>query len=102
MLLPRLEQARKVFAPLRDAIASSPSEQAAKLYYDTLVFDAPTLRHLVDRFGPSQLMIGTDYPFAFHDSRPVQSILDAGFDAPTAELLIHGNARRFLNMGANH
>jgi aminocarboxymuconate-semialdehyde decarboxylase len=102
MLLPRLEQARKVFAPLRDAIASSPSEQAAKLYYDTLVFDAPTLRHLVDRFGSSQLMIGTDYPFAFHDSRPVQSILDAGFDAPTAEQLIHGNARRFLNMGANH
>jgi len=102
MLLPRLEQARKVFAPLREAITSSPTEQARKLYYDSLVFDAPTLRHLVERFGASQLMIGTDYPFAFHDRTPVQSVLDAGFDAPTSELLVRGNARRFLGLDLNN
>jgi aminocarboxymuconate-semialdehyde decarboxylase len=98
MLLPRLEQARKVFAPLRDTIVASPGEQARKLFYDTLVFDAPTLRHLVDRFGASQLMIGTDYPFAFHDRTPVQSIVDAGFDAGTRDMLVRDNARRFLGI----
>jgi aminocarboxymuconate-semialdehyde decarboxylase len=41
------------------------------------VFDAPTLNHLIERFGASQLMIGTDYPFAFHDARPVDSIAAA-------------------------
>jgi aminocarboxymuconate-semialdehyde decarboxylase len=40
-LLPRLEQARKVFPALRDAMPDSPSEQARRLFYDTLVFDAP-------------------------------------------------------------
>jgi aminocarboxymuconate-semialdehyde decarboxylase len=98
MLLPRLEQARKVFAPLREVVTVSPSEQARKLYYDTLVFDTPTLLHLVERFGATQLMIGTDYPFAFHDRTPVQSIVDAGFDDPTRNLLVSGNARRFLGI----
>ena len=42
-------------------------EQARRLHYDTLVFDAPTLRHLVATFGAAQLMVGTDYPFNFHE-----------------------------------
>jgi len=58
-LAPRLEQARQVFPALRDAMPVSPSEQARKLLCDTLVFDAPASRHLLDRFGASQLMIGT-------------------------------------------
>jgi aminocarboxymuconate-semialdehyde decarboxylase len=40
-LLPRLEQARQVFPALKDAMPVSPSEQARRLFYDTLVFDPP-------------------------------------------------------------
>jgi aminocarboxymuconate-semialdehyde decarboxylase len=97
-LLPRLEQARKVFPALLDAMPESPSEQARRLFYDTLVFDAPTLRGLVERFGDTQLMIGTDYPFAFHDARPVESIAAAVSDASVAARLVSGNAARFLNI----
>ncbi|WP_075790955.1 amidohydrolase family protein [Massilia putida] len=97
-LLPRLEQARRVFPDLRDAMPESPSEQARRLFYDTLVFDAPTLRHLVDRFGASQLMIGTDYPFAFHDARPVDSIAAAIADADVRAQLVTHNAARFLGL----
>jgi aminocarboxymuconate-semialdehyde decarboxylase len=99
-LLPRLEQARKVFPALLDAMPVSPSEQARRLFYDTLVFDAPTLRHLVDRFGDTQLMIGTDYPFAFHDARPVASIAEAVSDAQVRERLVTHNAARFLGIEA--
>ena len=97
MLLPRLEQACKVFPALKEGIDNSPTAQARKLFYDTLVFDTPTLQHLVAKFGASQLMIGTDYPFNFHDRTPVSSIDLAGFDDATQQLLIHANARRFLN-----
>jgi aminocarboxymuconate-semialdehyde decarboxylase len=97
-LLPRLEQARQVFPALRDAMPESPSGQARRLFYDTLVFDAPTLRHLVDRFGASQLMIGTDYPFAFHDARPVDSIAAAVLDADVRAQLVTHNAARFLGL----
>jgi aminocarboxymuconate-semialdehyde decarboxylase len=97
-LLPRLEQARKVFPALLDAMPVSPSEQARQLFYDTLVFDTPTLRHLLDRFGDTQLMIGTDYPFAFHDARPVESIAAAVSDVQARARLVSGNAARFLNI----
>ena len=75
-------------------------EQARKLFFDTLVFDTATLRHLAASFGTSQLMLGTDYPFNFHDHEPVARLDAAGFDPATRELMLRGNARRFL--GAAH
>jgi len=95
-LLPRLQQGWGVFPALQDGITESPRAQAGRLFYDTLVFDTPTLRHLVASFGASQLLIGTDYPFNFHDRTPVQRIADAGFDDETAMNLIRHNAERFL------
>lgn len=101
MLLPRLQQAMTVFPALKDSVLKSPAEQARELYYDTLVFDTPTLQHLVRTFGASQLMVGTDYPFNFHDARPIESIRAAGFDEAVVEQLAHANARRFLGLPPN-
>ncbi len=98
MLLPRLEQACTVFPALKEGIVNSPTAQARKLFYDTLVFDAPTLQHLVAKFGASQLMVGTDYPFNFHDPAPVVRIGQADFDDATKQMLLHLNAKRFLGM----
>jgi aminocarboxymuconate-semialdehyde decarboxylase len=100
MLLPRLEQAMAVFPALRDTVQPSPTEQARSFYYDTLVFDTPTLQHLVQLFGTTQLMIGTDYPFNFHDARPVQRIAQAGFDAGVTQQLVQANGLRFLGLPA--
>jgi aminocarboxymuconate-semialdehyde decarboxylase len=100
MLLPRLEQACAVFPLLKEGIVNSPTAQARKLFYDTLVFDAPTLQHLAAKFGVSQLMIGTDYPFNFHEHRPVARIEQAGFDDAASQMLLHVNARRFLGLPA--
>jgi len=82
-------------------VTRSPREQARELYYDTLVFDAPTLRHLAQTFGASQLMVGTDYPFNFHEHEPVARIEEAGFDAVVADQLLQGNARRFLGLDSS-
>ena len=98
MLLPRLEQACTVFPALKDGIVNSPTAQARKLFYDTLVFDTPTLQHLVAKFGASQLMMGTDYPFNFHDRTPVARLEQAGFEDATHQMLLHSNARRFLGL----
>ncbi|TWO68664.1 amidohydrolase [Caenimonas sedimenti] len=96
LLLPRLQQGWGVFPALKDSVAEAPVDQARKLFYDTLVFDMPTLRFLADSFGSSQLMIGTDYPFNFHDRTPVERIEAAGFDEATVTALVQGNAERFL------
>lgn len=97
-LLPRLEQARRVFPALREAMPASPSQQARKLFYDALVFDAPTLRHLLASFGDGQLMIGTDYPFAFHEARPLAAIAAAVANPALRARLSTHNAERFLGL----
>lgn len=98
LLLPRLQQGWGVFPALKDQVVEAPMEQARRLFYDTLVFDAPTLKHLVASFGESQLMIGTDYPFNFHEPRPVDRIAACGFDSDTVRRLVRGNAERFLGL----
>ena len=100
MLLPHLQQGWGVFPALKQAVATSPVAQARQLFYDTLVFDGPTLQHLVARFGATQLMIGTDYPFNFCENAPVAAIERAGFDSATIQMLVHQNARRFLGMSS--
>jgi aminocarboxymuconate-semialdehyde decarboxylase len=95
-LLPRLQQASQVFGPLRETLQASPVEQARKLYYDSLVFDPATLRHLLSMFGESQLMLGTDYPFAFREKDPLGQIELMNLAEPTVERLIYRNAQAFL------
>ncbi len=97
-LLPRLQQGWQVFPALKDQVREAPIDQARKLFFDTLVFDVPTLRHLVSVFGGGQLMLGTDYPFNFHDRTPVAHVEAAGFDDDTVAALVHRNAERFLGL----
>jgi aminocarboxymuconate-semialdehyde decarboxylase len=96
MLLPRLEQGWKVFPALAESIPESPTEQVKKLYFDTLVFDPAALNYLAGAFGTQGLMLGTDYPFNFHERRPVERLLSAGLDPATRDALAFGNARKFL------
>lgn len=74
----------------------SPTEQARRLFYDALVYDEPTLRHLTGLFGETQLMIGTDYPFNFHERDPVGRIEAAFADEHLRQRLLAGNAATFL------
>jgi aminocarboxymuconate-semialdehyde decarboxylase len=96
MLLPRLEHAWHSFPALHGAIEASPMEQARRLFFDTLVYDPVTLRHLAERFGTDGLMIGTDYPFQILEKDPVGRLAQAGFDEATQTRLRHDNAARFL------
>ena len=99
-LLPRLQQGWTVFPALADAIEVAPAEQARRMYYDTLVFDPAMLRMLVAAFGADRLMLGSDYPFNFHERAPVERVAAAGFDAAVTAQLVHRNAEAFLGLGA--
>lgn len=96
LLLPRLEEGRRVFPVLQEAIQEAPTAQARRLFFDALVYDEPTLRHLVSLFGDTQVMIGTDYPFAFNDREPVRRIEAAFADESVRARLLGENAATFL------
>lgn len=97
-LLPRLRHAWRSLPPVREALPADPLLEARRLWIDDLVYDAPTLRHLVDVFGADRVMAGTDYPFSIMDTDPAGSIEAPAFDPETRAALRAGNARRWLRL----
>ncbi len=97
MVLPRLQHGWETFEALKEAVPMSPTEGARKMYYDSLVYDGLTLRHLIDRFGETQICVGTDFPFAIAERKPVERIDALGLDVSTRTLLLKDNALRWLN-----
>jgi len=96
MLLPRLVHAWKMLPKAKAALEESPAATAGRFYYDGLVFDAAALRFMIERFGVSQILLGSDYPFAMGDPDPVSALERAGLDEDARLAISAGNARRFL------
>ncbi|MCO6188433.1 amidohydrolase family protein [Rhizobium sp. L1K21] len=97
-LLPRLREGWSVFPALKDEIDEDPYVQARRFYVDSLVYDTPTLRHLISIFGDDRILIGTDYPFNFHDRKPRARISEQQSDAAIADKLTFANAAGFLGI----
>jgi aminocarboxymuconate-semialdehyde decarboxylase len=96
MLLPRLQHAWQSLPPVRDALPMDPWQAARRMYYDDLVYDAPTIHRLIEVFGPTQVMAGTDYPFLIMDADPAQRLASLAVPAGVLRLLRGENARRWL------
>jgi aminocarboxymuconate-semialdehyde decarboxylase len=74
-----------------------PSAYLDRFLVDSVVFDEPALRLLVDRMGAERVLLGTDYPYPLGEQQPGAVIRKADFltDAERA-LLLGGNAEGFL------
>jgi aminocarboxymuconate-semialdehyde decarboxylase len=95
-VLPRLVHGWKRFPALRDGVPLSPHDYARRFFYDTLVYDVAMTRFIIETFGKTQLMLGTDFPFDIREHQPRAAIEALGLDAADVALLFAGNARRFL------
>jgi aminocarboxymuconate-semialdehyde decarboxylase len=98
ILLARLVRAWHAFPKAKEALPESPAVTARRFYYDHLVFDPANVRHVIQTFGASQIMIGSDYPFTMGDPQPVKTLEAAELDAPTLAAISSGNAKRFLGL----
>lgn len=99
-LLPRLRHAWQTFPALRDSVATDPLESARRFWIDSLVYEDAAIRQLIERFGATQVMVGSDYPFAIADADPVGRIRGLALDVATERLLLSGNALRWLGVPA--
>lgn len=100
IILPRLQHAWQQMAPIRKMLESSPRELARKLFVDDLVYDGDAIQHLLRVFGPTQVLAGTDYPFAIMDGAPDRRLADLALDDATHRLLRQDNALRWLGRNA--
>lgn len=73
--------------------ASAPMASLRRLHYDTVVFDPRVLRHLVDTFGPAQVVLGTDYPFDMSLDAPVEFVRGAGLRPEEVDLILNSSDR---------
>ncbi len=96
-ILPRLQRGWDIMPDLQKIFAD-PTATARQFYYDNLVFDSATLKHLIASFGVTQLVAGSDYPYIAGQSYPGRPFDALGLDAVDLELVRSGNARRFLNL----
>jgi aminocarboxymuconate-semialdehyde decarboxylase len=96
LLLPRLDHGWSTTPGVRDVFEDTPSAQARRFFYDTLVYDPETLRYLIRTFGSTQLCIGTDLPFSIAERDPLGRIESLGLAARDCDLLLRANAARFL------
>jgi aminocarboxymuconate-semialdehyde decarboxylase len=95
-LLPRLAHAWRTFPALQEAMPDDPLASARAFWVDSLVYEGDSIRRLIERFGKTQVVLGSDFPFAIADAEPVGRIRELGLDAATEALLLSENALRWL------
>lgn len=78
-------------------IKDAPSTYLGRLYFDSIVYDQPTLEYLVRCVGAQRMLYGSDYPFSLADLSGMLGRVDA---LPAAEraAIRSGNARRLFNL----
>ena len=67
----RMDHALARAPDCRTIIKKAPTSYLKKFYFDTITFDPEMLRNLIDKFGPQQVLLGTDYPFDMGEEDPV-------------------------------
>jgi aminocarboxymuconate-semialdehyde decarboxylase len=92
------------YIELRPSMAGAPPQPwsyVGRIKFDSKVDDVDTLRFLIGRAGPENVMIGTDASFQSAPPAPVQDVLDAlGPDqAAQAAAILSGNARLWFGIG---
>lgn len=82
---------------VRGQSLNPPSHYVDRFFVDSVVFEEPALRLLVDTLGEDQVMVGSDYPYPLGE-RPVGKVVrEASFLSDVQrEKLLSTNAIRFL------
>ena len=94
MVLGRL---RRSFATA-PAQNKNPMEGFKKLYFDTIVYDAATLRFVCEQAGVDKVVMGTDLPFTIAEPEPVTFIDEAGFSGSERDAILGGTAAKLFGV----
>ncbi len=95
----RMDHAHSARSDCRTIIRKAPSTYLKKFFFDTITFDAQMLRHLIDKFGPEHVVLGTDYPYDMGMENPVKFIDSVPRLARAdKDRIMGGNAARLLKI----
>lgn len=99
-LAARLNHAWSLFPALQEQMPEAPLETSRRLYFDSLVYNPELLRLQIALFGPTQTLVGSDYPFVIQEKAPVGRIGELGLGPDVERMLLRDNALRWLGLSA--
>jgi aminocarboxymuconate-semialdehyde decarboxylase len=75
-----------------------PSEYLKQCYFDSMVFTSEGLRHLVEEYGASQIVMGTDYPFPWTTTAVDHILNTPGLTDADRIAILGGNLAKILGV----
>lgn len=96
-LITRFQHAWEAIPQVRDDIPVAPLAQARRMYFDNLVYEGGAILRLMELFGSTQVMVGSDYPFPIREFDPVGRLRALNLGADAERLIARENALRWLN-----
>ena len=85
--------------PESHACANPPGTYLKRIWFDSLVYTPEQLRFLVERAGPSQVVLGTDFPFDMGMDDPNGHLESVdGLSERDREMIRGGNAAHLLKI----
>ncbi len=95
----RMDHGWRARPDTKTVIKKKPTSYLEKFYFDTITFDTQMLRHLIDRWGPDHVLLGTDYPYDMGEEDPVGLISRVpGLKPAEREAIMGGTAARLLKL----
>ena len=79
-------------------LKKKPAEYLRQLYFDSMVFTAEGLRHMVAECGVSQIMIGTDFPFPWSTTTVDHVLGTPGLSDADKRAILGETAARLLKI----
>ena len=79
-------------------LKKKPTEYLRQMYDDALIFTPEALRHLAAEVGASQIVVGTDYPFAWEDKAVDHVLGTASLSDAEKVAILGGNAGKLLGI----
>lgn len=73
-----------------------PSSYLRRMWFDALVFDDQSIRHLVASVGAQQITLGTDYPFDMGVTDPIARVRRSGIPPDAARTICEVSALNLL------
>jgi aminocarboxymuconate-semialdehyde decarboxylase len=95
----RMDHGYRARPDCRTVLKRPPSRYLAKMYFDTITFDAEMLRHMINKYGPGHVLLGTDYPYDMGEDDPLGLIGSVrGLKRDERDMIEGGNAARLLKI----
>ncbi|TMG92964.1 MAG: amidohydrolase [Betaproteobacteria bacterium] len=95
----RMDHGHRARPDCRTVIKRPPSYYLAKMYFDTITFDPEMLRHMIGKYGPGHVLLGTDYPYDMGEEDPLGLIGSVrGLKRADRDMIEGGNAARLLKI----